>query len=400
MVQKDSFIVLILLFNAFTWYSGVLVALAHMLDSISTTTSYGAVFWVVHFLAICFAALVGSSFPNQLVGRRIFVSLWMLLGVLSSLAPIIVGTSSISVALFFVLLGVAFGLGMPSCLAFYADSTVIEKRGRLAGVIFFAVSIGLFLFAIIMPLFRLIEQMLILGAWRGVGLIGFLASKERNGDEKERKNPSYATIFHDKGFRLYLIAWVMFCLVNYLTQPIYPSDIVRSSALIAIIITSFFALLGGLATDLVGRKRVVITGFLMLGFGYAILGIFRGNLASYYMFTMVEGIAWGMLGPVFLLTIWGDLSENMLSEKYYTIGSLPYFLSGLVTRIVAPYISQVIPISATFSFASLFLFLAVFPLLLAPETLPEKKIELRRLRKYVEKAKKVKEKHTKKSVKG
>jgi hypothetical protein len=39
------------------------------------------------------------------------------------------------------------------------------------------------------------------------------------------------------------------------------------------------------------------------------------------------------------------------------------------------------------------------PLLYAPETLPEKKIELRRLRKYVEGAKKVKEKHEGKSVK-
>jgi len=46
--------------------------------------------------------------------------------------------------------------------------------------------------------------------------------------------------------------------------------------------------------------------------------------------------------------------------------------------------------------ASVFLFLAVLPLLYAPETLPEKKIRLRQLRKYMAAAKKVKEKYTKK----
>jgi len=38
--------------------------------------------------------------------------------------------------------------------------------------------------------------------------------------------------------------------------------------------------------------------------------------------------------------------------------------------------------------------------LYAPETLPERKIELRRVRKYVEVARKVKEKYEEKGVKG
>jgi len=39
-------------------------------------------------------------------------------------------------------------------------------------------------------------------------------------------------------------------------------------------------------------------------------------------------------------------------------------------------------------------------LMYAPETLPERKIKLRQLRKYVEGARKVKEKHEEKGVKG
>jgi hypothetical protein len=55
-----------------------------------------------------------------------------------------------------------------------------------------------------------------------------------------------------------------------------------------------------------------------------------------------------------------------------------------------------ISLYAAFSLASFFLFVAVMPLMFAPETLPEKKIELRRLRKFAEDAKKAKEKYERK----
>jgi hypothetical protein len=60
-----------------------------------------------------------------------------------------------------------------------------------------------------------------------------------------------------------------------------------------------------------------------------------------------------------------------------------------------PYIS--IEPYAAFSFASFFLFLAVLPLMYAPETLPQKNIEQRQLKGYIEKAKKVSEKYLKKN---
>jgi hypothetical protein len=47
--------------------------------------------------------------------------------------------------------------------------------------------------------------------------------------------------------------------------------------------------------------------------------------------------------------------------------------------------------------AAFFLFIAVFPLLYASETLPEKKIELRRLRSFAEEAQKARDKYERKS---
>jgi hypothetical protein len=53
-------------------------------------------------------------------------------------------------------------------------------------------------------------------------------------------------------------------------------------------------------------------------------------------------------------------------------------------------------LGAAFSVAAFFLFLAVLPLISAPETLPEKKMELRRLRSFAEEAQKAKEKYERK----
>jgi len=279
-------------------------------------------------------------------------------------------------------------------MAYFADFTVIEKRGRSGGIIYFAIGIGTFLlWTAFIPLVHLPEQLVILAIWRGVGLAAFLAFKPINTGTKVAESPSYAVILRKKSLLLYLVPWIMFCLVNSLTRPIFPSGIVHMSIVLGSIINGLSALVGGLLSDLVGRKRVVISGFVTLGIGYAILGIFHEHPVSYYLFTAVDGVAWGMFGAVFLMALWGDLAEGMMSEKYYAIGGLPYLLSGFFEILAATHIETVFSPYTTFSFASFFLFLAVFPLLFAPETLPEKKIKERELKKYIEKAKKVRKKY-------
>jgi len=67
---------------------------------------------------------------------------------------------------------------------------------------------------------------------------------------------------------------------------------------------------------------------------------------------------------------------------------MPLLLDPSSIELISPY--------TAFSLASFFLFMAVLPLLYAPETLPEKKIELRRLRKFADDAKKAKEKYERK----
>jgi hypothetical protein len=57
-------------------------------------------------------------------------------------------------------------------------------------------------------------------------------------------------------------------------------------------------------------------------------------------------------------------------------------------------LAKSISVLAVFPLTCLFLFLAVLPLIYAPETLPEKELKERELKQYIGKAKKIKEKYT------
>jgi len=63
----------------------------------------------------------------------------------------------------------------------------------------------------------------------------------------------------------------------------------------------------------------------------------------------------------------------------------------MLSLLFAPYVA-LIPETSAFSLAAFFLFIAVIPLLYAPETLPEKKIQQRQIKIYTEEALKLKQK--------
>jgi hypothetical protein len=133
----------------------------------------------------------------------------------------------------------------------------------------------------------------------------------------------------------------------------------------------------------------------MLGIEYAVLSTFSGNSITLYLFLILDGTTWGLLFSAFFTAIWGDLAENQEKEKYYVLGGLPYLLSNFLYVLVKPFVGG-IPITTAFSFASFFLFLAVIPLMYAPETLPEKSMKDRELKNYLEKAQKFAHKETEK----
>ena len=110
-------------------------------------------------------------------------------------------------------------------------------------------------------------------------------------------------------------------------------------------------------------------------------------------------VAWGIFFVIFVITIWADISNGEPCEKYYAVGVLPFFISYFIRFAFGFDLSLIIPGEAIFSFVAFFLFLAVLPLVYAPETLPEKTMKDRELKSYVEKALKQAQKEAGKSQK-
>ncbi|MGQ9460662.1 MAG: MFS transporter [Candidatus Bathyarchaeaceae archaeon] len=388
--------IFVLLFNAFTWWYMTRKILEDIISNLNISHMQNTTLWAIYYTALIGTSIAGSVLAHK-VGRIRFLCFWMTLGIITSLLPMFFNLTIIHASLISFLLGASFGLGMPSCLAYFADHTLIENRGRVGGTTFLITNLSAPFFAGLLMVPNLTIKSITSAVWRGLGLLVFVLLKpEEKFDARTKRNKRFVSILRNKSFIFFFTPWLMFCFLNRLEEPILREflepDFYQLITMIEAIVTSFFALIGGLLSDWIGRKRVVIYGFVSLGLAYALIGIASDFLFSWYFYTLIDGIAGGLFMVTFILVLWGDLAQPRIKEEYYIMGNIPFFLADLVRTGATPYIT-LIPPSAAFSLASFFLFLAVLPLMYAPETLPEKKIELRRLRKYVEAAKKVREKY-------
>jgi len=398
--RKEFLIVFTLLFNAFTWYYMTLI----MIESVSLNSSLTTTFRAIFFLATIGSSIAGSILSDQ-VRRLHLLYFWIAMGVITSfLLTLIYNVTIGPLSVIFILLGISFGLGMPSCLAYLADNTSVGNRGRISALIFLFVNLGAFPLEMIFTALELAIKSIILVVWRGLGLviITFLKPEERNFGATS-KRVSFSSVLRDRSFVLYLIPWLMFSLINNsekaLLEGFFGPDFHRLILTVSPVIASFSILFGGLLSDRIGRKRAVIYGFVSLGVAYAIMGMAPMFLIAWYFYLVIDAIAAGILWIVFILILWGDLSPQGMKEKYYVIGNMPFFATALIPLFLTPLVS-LLPAGAAFSLASFFLFLAVLPLMYAPETLPEKKIELRRLKGYIDQAKKVRDKYLHKAETG
>jgi MFS family permease len=188
----------------------------------------------------------------------------------------------------------------------------------------------------------------------------------------------------------------MFSLINNFAFPILASLDLPNYSLVETVLAGISAVFFGFMADYVGRKRLLLIGFALIGLGYASLGVFSASSIAQLFYTCVDGVAFGAFTTLFLLTIWGDLADKRDGEKYYLIGFIPYLLSNFIQVSFGQYVAENIftvdKAGTLFSFFSFFLFAAVLPLYLAPETLPEKAMKDRNLKSYLEKAQKLAEK--------
>ena len=80
--------------------------------------------------------------------------------------------------------------------------------------------------------------------------------------------------------------------------------------------------------------------FCYVGIGFAVLGLstytssssptgFITPLYAGYIYTISDGVAWGIFFTMFLLTLWGDLAKNGKVEILFALGALPYIFGNV-----------------------------------------------------------------------
>ena len=261
-------------------------------------------------------------------------------------------------------MGFSLGFGFPACLAYFGDNTTVENRGFYAGIIFFVASLCTLFIGIIVTNFSIQVSALTLALWRGLGLLFFLLIRTKNDLSQEKPvEVSYRTVLFDRSFLLYLIPWTMFAMVNFLETPIvhgvFGDELSQYISLAEFGLGAFVALIAGRFADSVGRKRVIMVGFTMLGIGYATLTVFQGIPLFQYLYIILDGVAWGIFLPMFFLVVWSDLADYRVKEKFYVIGLVPFLIASYSLIVIRPFAGAIEDTSFAFTLASFFIFPSV-----------------------------------------
>jgi MFS family permease len=377
------------------WYTYAYALLESIVETV-VPSYFDDVFICITTFETIITIILGSLIVGKVIKRKSLLLGSALAGAIASLmlaAPL--KTPGILILTF--LFSISLGISLPAVISIFKEITREENRGRLGSIMMLSIAIGIMGLRFLMSNDMFLNS-LILTSLRFFEVVGVLLLGEVL-EGKRGESPSFSSILGSRSVLLYFFPWVMFSLVNYLGWPviakIHGLDFVSFLVFVGNIVTGVSALLAGFVADIVGRKRTLIFGFIIFGLGYALLGIFPFNAYVWQFYAFVDGFAWGIFYVLFFFTIWGDLAHEKSSEKFYAIGIIPYILSDFLRETFGPLITEMVSEYAIFSFAAFFLFLAVVPLMFAPETLPEKTLRERELRSYIEKAKRVREKFTK-----
>jgi hypothetical protein len=347
-------------------------------------------------LAASISILAGSYF-NQKYHRH--------LQILSSITGLAFGfmlylpmTGELGICIYSLAAGAISGFAISNILAGFISKTDFHNRGSTSGIFVFIVYAVLFIFTIMVTSLR--ELALVLVILKIFSLFLSLRHKDFNyySETVEYTKTTIQTKF------MFLLVWGIFLLSDVSAQ----TYLHYLETLGYISIEGFFAFsnlqmisqliglgtifLGGILMDVYGRKKPMMFSFAYLGAIYALISFSRGVL---YYFTVLDGIAFGILTVLFLIVLWGDICKPSNRTIWIAL-SLVFSISSTPANIIAPYLMNsngLITTGDLFPITSFFLFIAVVIILSLPETLPDKIIQKKELEDYIKMAKKVKEKY-------
>jgi MFS family permease len=363
-------------------------------------TRYNGYFLFLGVAAL--SAIVGSVISERTNRRRFLVS-WIIVGLISNISVIF--TQELGLLYFYLIsaiLGISIGLGFPSCLAFLADCTTVGERARVTGIAIFATLVLAMLSFIVAMTFEIqygIELVFLLSALKGTSLLAFVSGDcERRKSERIRP---WKNIFVSEDFVLYLFPWLMFSLAGSINNLMFAVlfeqvEYINIETIADVLHYLTWAVVGfisGIMADRIGRKQPLIVGLTSLGVSYAIFGLFTSP-ETFILYQVLSGVAWGFLFTVYI-TLLGDLASYGSKEKFYAMGAIMPIILTLSFNTLIGLFNITAPISVLSPVFSIVLFLSVFPVLRATETLPRKKIRERQMKDHIEKVGKILEDHKK-----
>lgn len=323
-VIGDIFIIV----NLVIWYNYASAILRDAIDEVCFIFFEKLLLYIILFMSSVVSILAGTILVTKLIERKRVLLVWSLIGVFSSLTFAILETATMFNVLLFLLplVGLSFGLGLPVCMAIFADITSEENRARFGAIVILLTFLGMFFFGFIMAT-NLFWNTFVLAVWRSLAIISVLVLGPSLENKKQKKSPSIFSLLKDRSVLLYLVPWSVFSMVNYLGWPvnskIHGESFVYFSVLVSNIVAGISAVIAGFAADKIGRKRTLLVGFTIFGIGYAVLGISPFNIYAWYLYTLIDGVAWGILFVIFVFTIWGDLARENQARNIMQLAFYP-----------------------------------------------------------------------------
>lgn len=336
------------------------------------------------------SAIIGSMISER-VNRKRFLGFWIFFGVLITLSFAVFEGPMVFLVLS-ALAGTSFGIGFPSCLAFIADSTAVEERARVSGAAILATFISLPLMGMILSPLGLIEALFLTAIFRAISFFALLIDPCERAPVKKKKR-TWVAVLTTHGFGLYFLSWLMFMAAggtSYLVESWLPPEYEAVESLgwaLMYVGVAFAGLISGFVSDRFGRKKAIIFGLSALGISYALFGVSTHEIA--YLLTQIFfGASWGIIFVNYFMTVIGDLASTGSKERFYAVGGTVIILNMSI-QLLSEIFKLKAPSNVVASILSLVLFVAVIPLLYAPETLPREKIRARKFKKYLKKVKEV-----------